>query len=831
MYSFYGGKQGRTYKLVQHYDSIQQMVELFQQGGSYNTVNYDEYVIIDTIVNDNHYGSPENGIIYCRGLDFNEPFNPNGIPLNGNGTVEKEDIDEQTGNKRYYDITYDEQENEIVTFNEERYKSNLSAFVQRPGGGARYVGQIVGPQGQAPELSILEWGDFLEEYESASSDLHKDTIIVNPPAGAEFDEETRDVIEESIKDTIDYGYLDIKDADGNITGAYISLNIPYSVFKYHAQSIEPYEPQEGETHFAQYDEEQKVWKYTNLITEDQISKNHNYFWQYDIKVPKGVRGQDLQEFGININPELETGDDVETQDWIDEETGEPILDKNGDPVTDINYRYYRIYRNYELSAEGEPTKEYIDSWQKTIHKITNNGSIPDYPLIQRDTDYSIGDRVAANGLQNNLFLIATTDGITSSDSLPALQTFERGRTFEDGTVTWQVFEDTVVSPSLLTVHYTHDGNENIQVRLLDDIFINQENGRIYAKYSDLESSVYLGENQSIIAVDYIDTPWVDPTGVQHTIDRLRIKFNTYNYDENGRIIVNSNYRLDGQGNIIWPTTDAAGHRVQFIDEQFKFLDRIETDPDTKDVIAYYNDGTSIYLGVLRAIQNVYIDNEGDLGSAKYFVVQYNNQLPDGTYQADYINQNPLNQVACIQQYGDNIILLYSDPQVRQSLYRAGVDYAIPNTTYTIPNYQIGSGNDDGNGNLYWINLGSIYHSNHVFGNFDSLAQLKQEYPYGLDKDTNGQIVSQNKDHAGWFATIIDSQTGSVSLYAYDYRGTEQDPADNWYQISDMSASSVNPEWIMLISKPDENNSSVPPQAKSALLNENGYWFVISERAD
>lgn len=184
----------------------------------------------------------------------------------------------------------------------------------------------------------------------------------------------------------------------------------------------------------------------------------------------------------------------------------------------------------------------------------------------------------------------------------------------------------------------------------------------------------------------------------------------------------------------------AGRRIQYIDEQFKFVDRIETDPLTKDVTAYYNDGTQTTLGVLKSIGDIYVKNEGDLSQPKYLTVQYNNQQMDGSYEEDHINQHPLNDVACIQQYGDNIILLYSDPVVRQSLYRVGTDYAIAKNVYTVPGYDTSTADDDGNGNLYWINLGSIYHSNHVFGSFDSLAQLRQEYPYGFDKNTSGQDV-------------------------------------------------------------------------------------------
>jgi len=40
MSSFYGGKEGRTYNIVQRYDSIAQMVEAFSGGGAYTGANY-----------------------------------------------------------------------------------------------------------------------------------------------------------------------------------------------------------------------------------------------------------------------------------------------------------------------------------------------------------------------------------------------------------------------------------------------------------------------------------------------------------------------------------------------------------------------------------------------------------------------------------------------------------------------------------------------------------------------------------------------------------------------------------------------------------------------
>jgi len=40
MSSFYGGKEGRTYNIVQRYDSVAQMAEAFSGGGAYTGANY-----------------------------------------------------------------------------------------------------------------------------------------------------------------------------------------------------------------------------------------------------------------------------------------------------------------------------------------------------------------------------------------------------------------------------------------------------------------------------------------------------------------------------------------------------------------------------------------------------------------------------------------------------------------------------------------------------------------------------------------------------------------------------------------------------------------------
>lgn len=139
--SFYGGRQGASFVIQEKYKSIKApdvtneiwnkiiredlglaeganisneqreswnkqycMVSAFQQGNSYKTVNYDEYVIIDT----ENKNDPDNGRIYRRGYDYN---------------------------------------------------NNM--------GGALYVGQIVGPAGLAPhtEMKTINEVESIKETE------------------------------------------------------------------------------------------------------------------------------------------------------------------------------------------------------------------------------------------------------------------------------------------------------------------------------------------------------------------------------------------------------------------------------------------------------------------------------------------------------------------------------------------------------------------------------------------------------------------------------------------------------------------------------------------
>ena len=121
--SFYGGKEGRSFEIVKEFQSVAEMVAKFKEGPSYKEVNFDEYVLINTVNKNN----PENGNIYRRGYDFDSD--------------------------RYIDC-----------YNMENGEGFYSRTIA---GGAIFIGSIVGPAGAAPHLELGSYQDAAKGMEPA----------------------------------------------------------------------------------------------------------------------------------------------------------------------------------------------------------------------------------------------------------------------------------------------------------------------------------------------------------------------------------------------------------------------------------------------------------------------------------------------------------------------------------------------------------------------------------------------------------------------------------------------------------------------------------------
>ena len=364
MESFYGGKQGRSYKIVQHFDSVKAMVDAFQQGGTYTDVGYDEYVIIDTIINNNDKTNPENGLLYRRGYNYSEVFNVGGVSLdtptglNIHATIATTLTD---GNKsvaaqvpKYKNYTFTilgdsapyTPDIEITGVND-IWQTAWTSFVTHPGGGAEYIGQIVGPTGDSPAIELTEWSDF-KTIEQGAEQI-KGHIVVQPRPGynvAAADTEGYDA--QGFHDEIQYGYYTIRDANNNITGAVLAFDIPYTVFTFQAESITPYD-----TTYGTYDSDTQEWSYEGLISEQFDSEGHPYYKHYDIKVPKGIHGRDVTEVGIQGTPEQQN------QKWYYETK---TYDAEANPISERHVlQGFRNIYNINRVGNGDFYVNYTDT--------------------------------------------------------------------------------------------------------------------------------------------------------------------------------------------------------------------------------------------------------------------------------------------------------------------------------------------------------------------------------------------------------------------------------------------------------------------------------------
>lgn len=178
--SFYGGRRGASFVIAKRYSTIAEMVAAFSQGGDYKTVNYDEYVLIDT----ENKNNPDNGKIYRRGYEYNNSM-----------------------------------------------------------GGAIYEGQIVGPAGLAPHTKmhtideveqIQEREDFTYRRGSGEYGLANGNIVPG-----KYVEAGSGVIK--YNDKISWAYCSVRDMNSHESTAHIGFKFPYTVIDYTTTSVSTYE--------------------------------------------------------------------------------------------------------------------------------------------------------------------------------------------------------------------------------------------------------------------------------------------------------------------------------------------------------------------------------------------------------------------------------------------------------------------------------------------------------------------------------------------------------------------------------------------------------------
>lgn len=174
--SFYGGRRGASFTIVRSYSSVQEMVNNFKLGGSYKTVNYDDYVLINT----ENKNDPDNGKLYRRGYDYTNSM-----------------------------------------------------------GGAEYIGQIVGPAGPAPHLELTTIDEVNNKQKTEGFEYRKGSGSYAPTENLVPGKYNQGGVDK-YNDEITWAYCSVRDVNKKDTTAYIGFKIPYMVVDYTANSVSAY---------------------------------------------------------------------------------------------------------------------------------------------------------------------------------------------------------------------------------------------------------------------------------------------------------------------------------------------------------------------------------------------------------------------------------------------------------------------------------------------------------------------------------------------------------------------------------------------------------------
>lgn len=811
MYSFYGGKEGRTYDLVAHYDSIYKMVQAFQDGAANVDAKYNEYVIIDTIINRNDKTDPENGIIYRRGLNFNEDFDPQRV-LQGDASHSLSPDDTQSVtlrgeiDQRYTDETIPEEGTgtELIGVQVPRFKHyeyyirdidgvptaeihpgelildettqvplfNITwkKFVTNPGGGAEYVGQVVGPQGESPLTRLVDWDTFEEEYLHNQGNMEpvKGELIANRRPGYDGAEYV---------DDIKYGYCNVRDAQGNVYGAVLSMDMPYTVFKFDFESGSAYGPVVRE-----------VATYDDLPSEVEVSKEVYYH----------VVDEDVYYIW---------DDSRQIKTVVNEVANEAALPA----AADVNTKqlYYRLdnnkyYHGIVSSSWDEEEQEIIST--VTWEEITYRSYLPDPGYVA--TELWIADTSALNAADwkyTNL-LRECADSQVHNFYKHYNVTIPKG----------------VHGTDFVQFNPVNPANEyNLVYRW--KVYDDPETKETGHEYSASVGTLKVIKDTEMLSTD---------TTTSDLISFIKINYFTKdiqgNYEHDDIPIRRiDRVTLDGQGGVAVTYVEGNNTTSENLNpgNPLQWITRVELVPDTKQVRVTYNtinrdtgeQNTWTSTEQLKIVDEIGIENDRDLAGRKTFYYKYNvGEVGAEDNPHIPMGELALNEIVETKLVGDNIVVLYSDSALRAEVYASGNYYELPYTggLWDASTPDVRKNNTD---YFYWANLGPSLSGEHIFGQFASVEALRQAYPNGFGTDaTSG-------GREGWIATVTTGTAPNIttSLYAFDYV-----TAHDWYMVSSITQNRIDPGSVIMVDSPSAGADNMPAtSAKDSTLLNNGYWFV------
>lgn len=794
--SFYGGRRGASFiiaksfrlidenKISQYEDHITEEIKdktkypngradwieqnvmsvAFRHGGQYKTVNYDEYVIIDTF----NKNDIDNGKIYRRG--YNYANDPNGL------------------------------------------------------GGAEYIGQIVGPAGLGPHLQFDTMDEVQKVYDDAPEsdklNYRTDTGIYNVDNNSILPGKNGN----TYNDNIEWKYVSVRDSKSLETTTYIGFKIPYTVIEYIAETSDKSYASSAE-HLAQ----------TKIVRTDD--KTHPFYEQWKITIPKGIKGDTLQNFKLYTPTSNTTMKDI-----------------NGTSHTLTAGKTVLVYDyiKYNNKSAGEKITLYLGEYD-VIDDITMaaDGTIT----------------VIYKGNKNNTIFSKAIKYITKVELTPAGQftiTYNNNRQLNGQSQTYTttlkwvtgvaVNTDGSVTTSYNNGNPTTTGRnlqwvENIRV----DNTSGTNNGKVYRKYSNTDSEdeiaqlkyvkdVNMSSNGKVTAIyNTNETKEVEQIKYVKNVDMSANGIITYSYNDNTtkqddtQIKYINDIILDNNGTITYKNN--ANEIVKTQENKLRWIVNSVYNANAGTLTFNYNYGEADvyeykYISNVDLSENglfTVTDNTGANILSKTIEYPTKVELIDGhtlkitANTGNILLEEKLQWVKDIDIYGDKFRLHYNDNttktlndvllnQINKMAIPTSGDYAYHLLVYYSASSKRGTITYDGLRG--WIDLGLIKDYNgiligtNILKSTDPslntisgcLSYLNANYPNGI---TTGYA-------AGKVVTIGDSESDK-GFYAYDYDNS------TWIYLGSINTSEAYPSVIM-------GDNSVATQALD--LPAGSLWFVV-----
>ena len=788
MYSFYGGKQGLTYHIVERFDTLyfdpgsysgkeysstttysigdeflynnrvyivlennlvipdievikndttkltqlKAMVNEFQRGAAYTDVKYGQYVIIDTILKTNHKDDDRNGLLYRRGMDYTQAASGVSRP-----------------DKRSRDFW-----NQDGSFKTATWTAAWINYVTNPGGGAEYIGQIVGPQGDSPQLIGQSWSEYVQHHTDSETGLINGQVLLDRTPGAILNGAAT-----TFSDNVIFGSYTVKDADGNVTGAHISFDIPYPVFRVGAIPVNPYTfTTDLSTVASTVDQYLPVhteignstvhWTPNSTALLHQYdygnSTVHPFFHDMQIAIPHGKKGDSIELISTVEN---------ENTHW-----------------SQLGYQI----RKFDNQADGilQPRIKIAD--YNIITDMAVQQNIRNYITLEPGvtTTVSLGDLyhymyTPSTGESAQYDLLCVQSGIFSYDDFQGWDPSQESQKWhqipisdqsseepnegdEDEQILqgacFRVYDLPNPAPASLNTTFSAAPVSTYPLNNVDFIYLNPK-GQVYASYTNDNSQNYLGSLKQIEKIEYKHDLYDDPYGIQ---------------------IV---YR---QGDVI------SGSNVDEINYQPNMLVAIDRQGDNL-IVLYSN----------AKVRRRYLEKDPETGQDLYQQgVDYYLREDSEEFRAKYAIDSTLEQ----GETGDKLIEKQVNGQIVQ-----------------VPG-------------LVWVNFTGMQGQLHVYGDYTK-EEVFNLIPHGFEGDYS--------DRAGWIISVTEQEdrngelvTLGKGLYAFNYKRwqakKDADPTSDgnptsdaelqdgnvylfdrtrpiytwWYRIRDLSAQGVETRYIL-----------------------------------